>query len=67
MEYIVAIILAILGPFVFFCPKMIFDIVESWKSSASSEPSKFYIIQCKICGVILFLVGVVGGIILILN
>lgn len=54
------ILLLIIGIIMFLKPDIIWMITESWKSDNAYGPSNSYKISTKICGVMMFLVGLVS-------
>ena len=54
------IFLLIVGVLMFCFPDVVYSITESWKSNASSEPSRLYKLHICIGGVACSLVGIAG-------
>ena len=55
-----SIFLLIVGMLMLCFPNEVYDITESWKSNASSEPSGLYKIHIRIGGIACSLVGIAG-------
>lgn len=55
-----SIILVILGVVMILKPDLIFDITEGWKSSSNGTPSKLYLFNTRLGGVLCLLVGIFG-------
>lgn len=55
-----SIILLAIGLLLLFCPGIVYEITESWKSNASAEPSDLYRLHIRIGGIICTLIGVAG-------
>lgn len=58
--FIGSIILLVAGLFLLFCPGIVYEITESWKSNTSTEPSDLYRLHIRIGGIICTLIGVAG-------
>lgn len=66
MMYIfLSIILVIMGAIMILKPRLFFDITESWKNYASSDPSDLYLFSTRLGGVLCLLVGIGGIVILV--
>lgn len=55
-----SIFLLIVGILMLCFPDVVYGIIESWKSNASSEPSGLYKIHIRIGGIVCSLVGSAG-------
>lgn len=55
-----SIILLIVGLFLLFCPEIVYEITESWKSNTSTGPSDLYRLHIRIGGIVCTLIGVFG-------
>lgn len=53
-------ILLIIGILMLFCPGVIYELTEKWKSNTSAEPSDLYRLHIRIGGIVCTLIGVVG-------
>ena len=65
MYIILGILLCIVGVVMIANPRLFYDIVESWKNSGNAEPSDLYIFNTRLGGVVFFLVGIAGTVILL--
>lgn len=55
-----SIILLIIGIIMLFCPGIIYELTEKWKSNTSAEPSGLYRLHIRIGGIVCTLVGAAG-------
>ena len=62
---ILGILVAVIGVVMLVNPKLIYDITESWKSDGATEPSKRFILETRLGGVLFLLVGIGGTVILL--
>lgn len=60
MYIFLSIIIVVIGIIMFFKPKLVFDITESWKSYTSSTPSNLYLFSTRLGGILCLLVGIAG-------
>ena len=67
MYILLGILLALLGLAMMFCPGAMYGLLESWKHDGSSEPSRLYLLNMRLGGVIFTLVGIGGALILLFN
>lgn len=65
MYIFLSIILVIMGAIMILKPRLFFDITESWKNYASSDPSDLYLFSTRLGGVLCLLVGIGGIVILV--
>ena len=56
---IFAIMLIVAGIILAVAPNLVYVITQCWKSSNSSEPSRFYKIITRVQGFILVIIGIV--------
>ena len=55
-----SIFLVLVGALMLCFPDVVYSITESWKSNASSEPSKLYKLHIRIGGIVCVFIGIVG-------
>jgi hypothetical protein len=67
MYLIIGIIFIAVGIFSIKEPEMIYELLESWKSYAIGEPSKYYIVTTRIGGAIVIVVGISSIIVFIMQ
>ena len=60
MMIVGSILILIAGVLMLFFPNMVYNITESCKSYASSEPSELYLIHTRIGGILCAIVGIAG-------
>ena len=61
MMIIVGSIFVLIAGVLMLCfPNTVYDMTESWKSYASSEPSDLYLIHTRIGGIACSIVGIAG-------
>lgn len=66
MYIALSIVIAIIGIIMFLNPELVYDITESWKNYADSEPSELYLFSTRLGGVVFLLIGIAGAIILLI-
>ena len=54
------IFLLVIGIVMFCCPKVIYELTESWKNNSFAEPSNLYNINIRIGGGVCSIVGIAG-------
>lgn len=57
------IIVIFIGLLMLLNPYLVYEITEEWKNDGGGEPSKSYIWQTRISGIICLVVGIVCGLI----
>lgn len=65
MYIFLGIVMAILGLVMLIKPQLVYMFTESWKSNTPGEPSDLYLLNTRIGGGFLTVVGVIGVIVLI--
>ena len=58
--FFLGLVLIVFGGFCVLMPDVIYQFFESWKSSSEGEPSTFYLLSCRIGGVIAVIVGLMA-------
>ena len=57
MYYILSILLIVMGALLITAPQLWYELTESWKSQAPSEPSGWFLFSTRFGGAVSFLVG----------
>lgn len=56
--FIASILIAICGIVMILWPQVFYDLVESWKNNAPSEPSDFYLFHTRLGGIVFLIASV---------
>ncbi len=60
MGFILGVIFVACGLLMLIDPKVFYEITEEWKTGGTGEPSDFYLIETRIGGTIITILGFAG-------
>lgn len=67
MYILLGILLAVVGVVMMAAPRFVYEITQSWKNDGGAEPSDMYIWHTRLGGIVFFIGGIVGTVILIFH
>lgn len=64
---IMGILFILVGALLLLKPKLLFDLTESWKNNASSDPSKLYLLSTRFGGVVILGIGIANMVVFFMD